>query len=58
MSDFFVIDYDTSDYKWFLIGSEDRKLGWILSKKPTMHKDVLDYLLRELEYQQFEINSM
>ena len=45
---FLVLDLDPA-YRWAVIGCPDRKLGWVLSRKPALEKATYDGILRRLE---------
>ena len=39
--DYWVLGLD-QDYQWAIVGSPDRKYGWILSRTPQMPEDTLE----------------
>jgi len=51
--DYWVIGLD-DEYRWSVVGSPDRKYGWILSRSPTLEpaeRATIDRLLRERGYE-------
>jgi apolipoprotein D and lipocalin family protein len=39
--DYWIIGLD-ENYKWAVIGTPDRKYGWVLSREPTLTNDVMN----------------
>ncbi|MBD3287955.1 hypothetical protein GF337_04055 [candidate division KSB1 bacterium] len=51
--DYWIIGLDP-DYRWAIVGTPDRKYGWILSRSKLLSEDVLNTIfdiLREHDYQ-------
>ena len=45
-------------YEYALVGTNDRKYLWILSRQPTLDRDVYQRLVRQAESQGFETNRL
>lgn len=54
---YLIIGLD-DDYQWSLIGYPNRKLAWILSRKPVMDQDLYESLLDRLEAQGYERSAI
>jgi apolipoprotein D and lipocalin family protein len=50
--DYWIIDLDR-DYTYAVVGTPNRKYLWILSRTPTMHPDILEQILQNIEKQGF-----
>jgi apolipoprotein D and lipocalin family protein len=46
--DYWVIGLD-EDYRWAIVGTPDRKYGWILSRTPTLNEDALAEIFAIIE---------
>jgi apolipoprotein D and lipocalin family protein len=46
--DYWVIGLD-ADYQWAIVGSPDRKYGWVLSRTPTLDEDTLEEIFAIIE---------
>lgn len=46
------------DYSYALIGGDDDKYLWILSRTPKMHQDTLDLILREAQRRGYNTNNL
>jgi len=52
--DYNIITLD-SDYRWVVVGSEDRKYLWILSRTPRLDAAVYDRLVEGARQQDFDV---
>lgn len=48
--DYWIIGLD-EDYQWAIVGTPNRKYGWVLSRTPQVDNDTLDKLFKILETQ-------
>lgn len=46
--DYWVIGLD-ADYRWAIIGTPDRKYGWVLSRTPSLDADAMDAIFAIIE---------
>ncbi len=46
--DYWIIGLD-QDYRWAVIGTPDRKYGWVLSRTPTLDEGTLDVVFAVIE---------
>lgn len=46
-ADYYVLEVDTVDYQYALVGSSDPNYLWILGRKPQMKPKIYDMLLKE-----------
>ena len=46
--DYWVIGLD-KDYRWAVIGTPDRKYGWILARTPSLAEDTMEGIFTILE---------
>ena len=46
--DYWVIGLD-EDYRWAVVGTPDRKFGWILARSPTLSTETLDRVFEVVE---------
>ena len=55
-SPYLVLDLD-KDYQWSVVGHPKRKLGWVLSKSPTMDEGTYRGILQRLTKQGYDISK-
>ena len=53
--DYWVLGLD-ADYQWAIVGSPDRKYGWILSRTPEMPQDTLEHVFAILTENGYDTN--
>lgn len=46
--DYWILELD-EDYQWVIVGTPNRKYGWILSRTPHPNKDILENLFQLLK---------
>jgi apolipoprotein D and lipocalin family protein len=51
--DYWVIGLD-EDYRWAIVGTPDRKYGWILARSPSLEDDELEEIFAILERNGYE----
>jgi apolipoprotein D and lipocalin family protein len=54
--DYWVVGLD-EDYQWAVIGTPDRKYGWILARTPTLSDDALEEIFAILEQNGYKRES-
>lgn len=47
-ADYYIIDLDTEDYQWAVVGEPTRSFLWILSRTPQMDEEVYNDILSRL----------
>lgn len=52
---FLVVDIDPN-YQWAVIGYPNRKLGWVLCRKPALDKATYSGILRRLESKGYDVS--
>ena len=57
-SDYKILELDSVNYSYALIGSDSDKYLWILSRTPKMKPDDLDYLLDRIVDRGYDINAL
>ena len=55
-SPYLVLDLD-KDYQWSAVGHPKRKLGWVLSKSPTMDEATYQGILERLGKQGYDVSK-
>ncbi len=55
-SQYLVLDLD-KDYQWSVVGHPKRKLGWVLSKSPTMDEATYQGILMRLSHQGYDVSK-
>jgi len=53
---YLIIDLD-KNYQWTVVGYPSRKLGWIMSKKPTMDERTYQMILQRVKAQGYDISK-
>lgn len=48
-ADYLILELDTIDYQYALIGSSTKNYLWVLGREPFMQKDTLQHLLKKAE---------
>jgi apolipoprotein D and lipocalin family protein len=46
--DYWIIGLD-ENYRWAVVGSPDRRYGWILARTPTLERSTLDMIFSIIE---------
>jgi len=54
--DYWVIGLD-ADYRWAIVGTPDRKYGWVLSRTPTLDDDTMNKIFSIVERNGYERNA-
>lgn len=54
--DYWIIGLD-KEYQWVIVGTPDRKYGWILSRSPQMDSETAESLFQILEVQGYNPND-
>ncbi|MBR5832039.1 MAG: lipocalin family protein [Bacteroidales bacterium] len=57
-SDYKILELDSVNYSYALIGSDSDKYLWILSRTPKMKPDDLDYLLSRIADRGYDIDAL
>ncbi|MFI3331179.1 MAG: lipocalin family protein [Rikenellaceae bacterium] len=57
-SDYNVLEIDEAGYSYVVIGSDDGKFFWVLSRTPTMDYKVLNTLLRRAERRGYDLRKL
>ena len=57
-SDYKILELDTINYSYAVIGSNSDKYLWILSRTPKMNPDDLDYLLSRIVDRGYSIDEL
>lgn len=50
---YLIIDLDP-DYQWSVVGYPNRKLAWVLSRKPTLNEAIYQGILKRMEAQGYD----
>jgi len=51
--DYWILDLDP-DYRWVVVGTRDRKYGWILARAPELAPDVLEAIRGRIRAQGYD----
>ena len=54
---YLIIDLD-KDYQWAVIGYPNRKLAWVLSRKPTLNEEVYQGILTRMREQGYDTTKL
>ncbi len=57
-SDYKILELDSVNYSYALVGSDSDKYLWILSRTPKMKPDDLDYLLSRIADRGYDIDAL
>jgi len=57
-SDYWIIDLDTRDYNYALVGLPSRKYLWILGRERTMGKETYEMLIRSAREKGFNTDKL
>ncbi|MBC8342837.1 MAG: lipocalin family protein [Bacteroidetes bacterium] len=57
-SDYLVMELDTADYAWALIGSNSPNYLWILSRTPQLDEEVYRELLNKAEKRGYNLDKL
>ncbi len=55
--DYHVIDL-AEDYSWAVVGHPERTYFWILSRKPTLDRDVVDGIVKRAQDQGYDLSDL
>lgn len=47
-ADYFILDLDTVDYQWSIVGSSSKKYLWILSRQPKISTELYDTIIKKI----------
>ncbi len=51
--DYWVIGLD-DDYQWAIVGTPDRKYGWVLARTPELKENILEKVFAILEHNGYQ----
>jgi len=54
--DYWIIGLD-KDYRWVIVGTPDRKYGWVLARTPTLGNDTLEGIFAILQSQGYDVSD-
>ncbi len=54
--DYWIIGLD-ENYQWAIVGTPNRKYGWVLSRTPKLEKEVLDNIFKILKEQGYNTKN-
>jgi apolipoprotein D and lipocalin family protein len=54
---YLIIDLDP-DYQWAVIGYPNRKLAWVLSRKPQLDRELYAQILAKIKAQGYEVSQL
>lgn len=57
-ADYYILELDTNDYQWALIGSSSDKYLWILSRTPQLDTEIYETLVNNAEKRGYDINRL
>ncbi len=57
-ADYFVLELDTVNYQWALIGSSSDKYLWILARTPNLEPEIYDMLLKKAKLRGYDITKL
>lgn len=57
-SDYLVFGLDDVDYQWALVGNNDRKFLWFLSRTPEVAPELMDKLKGIVEAQGYDLSKL
>ena len=55
---YYILELDTEDYAYALVGSSSPDYLWILSRTPTLPREVLDRLLQRARERGFDVSRL
>ena len=56
--DYRIIELDTADYKYAIVGSRSDKYLWILSRTPVLPKETVDMLLEKIKAKGYSVDKL
>jgi apolipoprotein D and lipocalin family protein len=56
LGDYWIIGLD-ENYQWAIVGTPNRKYGWVLSRTPKLDKTTLDKIFQIIKDQGYNPNS-
>ena len=56
--DYFIMELDSDNYQWAMIGSSSPKYFWILSRTPVMDKEIYRSLLLKAEQRGYDLSRL
>jgi apolipoprotein D and lipocalin family protein len=56
--DYWIIDLDSEDYKYAVVGDPGRKYFWVLSRTPKMDENLLNALLEKAKKQGYNLDKL
>jgi lipocalin len=57
-SDYLILELDTEEYQWALIGSSSPDYLWVLSRKPVMPEKIYDQILDKARNRGYELDKL
>lgn len=57
-ADYFIMELDTENYEWAVIGSSTPKYLWILSRKPQLDPEVYNDLIKKIEGRGYSLDKL
>ncbi len=58
MADYFIMELDSENYEWAVIGSKTPKYLWILSRKPQLDPSVYNDLIKRIEDRGYSLDKL
>ncbi len=56
-ADYWVVELDP-DYHWVVVGGPSRKYMWVLSRKPSMSRDLFEQIKARAKQRQYPVNKL
>ena len=57
-ADYYILELDTVDYQWALVGSSSDKYLWILSRTPKMDENLYRSILEKAKKRNYDISKL
>jgi apolipoprotein D and lipocalin family protein len=57
-ADYYVLELDSANYQWALIGSSSDKYLWILSRKPQLDSEIYEMLVEKAQERGYDIRKL
>ncbi len=57
-ADYYVMEFDSSDYQWALIGSSSDKYLWILSRTPQLDPEIYKMLVDRAKERGYDVSKL
>ncbi len=56
--DYFIMELDSENYEWAVIGSSSPKYLWILSRKPQLEPAIFNDLIKRIEARGYQLDRL